>query len=496
MPLSALSEEQRGSLKWALESLRNTAKDDLIFRDYYEGRHELMIERDRRKNLFGHLFNQLHMNLCSPVVDSLVDRLQISGFSEDGKEGVVQDAVDLWKRNRMARRAGQIHLEAVSVGNSYVLVWPNKFQEVTFYPQKAHECVVKYDPDEPGKITQAAKWFERGDKYRVNLYFEDRIEKYEAEKKTKTTADEKNRQSQLTQKPEDFQPVRDEGDPGWPIPNEYEQVPVFHFANNADLGELGISELQDAIDVQRMINWFAFQTLIGVEFHALPQRVVTGVEIDVDPVTGQPKEESLLSGYEKIWQLGEEASASILPAGDVNALSELVNKGATWMALVTQTPVHYFQMTANLVSGEAQKTAEQKLDSKVLDRQIAFGDTWAKAMALAMQMERGTRALDGLELDTNWKDTKPRNEVEFWTNAQIKTMVGVSNRQVLREAGYTDEQIDKFAEEKQEDMTPEEKALQEAEGGIPEGDEFAESIRFAANRTSGRANGRTSGTTQ
>jgi hypothetical protein len=485
----SLNDNQRESLKWALENLKETANDNLIFRDYYDGRHELMIERDRRKNLFGHLFNHLHMNLCSPVVDSLVDRLQISGFSEDGKEGVVQDAFDLWKRNRMPRRSGQIHLEAVSVGNSYVIVWPNKNQEATFYPQKAHEVAVEYDSDEPGKITKAAKWFERKDKYRLNLYFENRIEKYEADKKTKTSADEKNRKSQLTQKPEDFAPIQDEGDPGWPIANEYGVVPVFHFSNNADLGEMGISELQDAIDVQRMVNWFAFQTLIGVEFHALPQRVVTGVEIDVDPITGKPKEEGLLSGYEKIWQLGEEASANVLPAGDITALSGLVNQGATWMALVTQTPVHYFQMTANLVSGEAQKTAEQKLDSKVLDRQIAFGDTWAKAMALAMQMERGTRVLDGLELDTNWKDTKPRNEVEFWTNAQSKTLVGVSNRQVLREAGYTDEQIDKFAEEKEEDMTPEEKALQQAEGAIPEGDEFSESLRLASEKNQGRQNG-------
>jgi hypothetical protein len=490
-----LNEKQRESLKWALDGLKDTASKDLIYRDYYNGVHELMIESERQKKIFGYLFAHFHMNLCLPVVDSLVDRLQISGFSEDGKEGVVQDAFDIWKRNRMARRAGQVHLEAVSVGNAYVLVWPNKNQEATFYPQKAHEMIVEYDPDEPGKITKAAKFFERKDKYRVNLYFEDRIEKYETDKKTKATIDEKQRKNQLTQKPEDFVRISDEDDPGWPIPNEYGRVPVFHFANNSDLGEMGISELRDAVDVQRAVNWLVFQTLAGVEFHAMPQRYVTGIEIDVDPITGKPKEEGLLSGYEKIWHMSEEASAGVLPSGDVTSLADLVDRGATWMALVTQTPVHYFQMTTNMVSGESQKTAEQKLDSKMLDRQIAFGDAWADAMALAMQMERGTRALDGLQLDTNWKDTKPRNEVEFWTNAQVKTMIGVSNRQVLREAGYTDEQIDKFEEEKQSEMTPEDAALVQAEGGIPEGEEFAESARIMSERMQARRNGGQGGAT-
>jgi hypothetical protein len=484
-----LPDEQLKQLGWALDSLKARAGKYVLYRDYYQGTHELMIDADRRKTLFGRMFAELHMNLCSPVVDSLVDRLQISGFSDsstqpDGKKNAeVQDAFDLWKRNRMPRRAGQLHLEAVSGGDAYLIVWPNRKGEATFYPQKGHEVAVDYDPDEQGKVTRAAKWFERDGKYRLNLYYEDRIEKYAADKKHKGTADEKNKASDYSVKPDQFEKWRDEGE-AWPIPNEYGVVPVFHFANNADLGEYGVSELADAIDVQRMVNWFAFQTLIGVEFHAMLQRYATGIEIEVDPVTGQAKDDNFLSGYEKVWMLPEGATVGVLPSGDVNALSELVNKGATWMALTTQTPVHYFQMTANLVSGEAQKTAEQKLDSKVLDRQISFGDSWAKAMALALRIERGMRA-DGLVLDCNFKDTKPRNELEFWTNAQTKTMLGVSNRQVLREAGYTDDQIDAFQEEKQAEMSPDDVALQQAEGGIPAGDEFSQSASIMAQRLQG-----------
>jgi hypothetical protein len=478
-------------LKWSIDAFKDRADKYDLFRDYYSGVQAIMIDSDRRKNIFGKLFGKLHMNLCSPVVDSLVDRLQVASFSAEGGDEM-QDAADLWKRNRMSRRAGQLHLEACGAGDAYVIVWPNRNGEATFYPQKGHEAVVEYDSDEQGKIIRAAKYFEKDGKRRLTLYYPDRIEKYAAEKQSRGKDTDKDKAGLTTgswwPNPKDFEPIKDENE-AWPLVNDYGVIPVFHFANNADLGEYGQSELIDAIDIQNMLNWFVFQTLIGVEYAALPQRYATGIELEVDPITGATKDDQLLSGYEKIWQLPEGTEAGTLPPGDISALASLVDNCATWMALATQTPVHYFQMTTNMVSGESQKTAEQKLDAKVNDRTIAFGDTWAKAMALALRIEKGG-SVDGLELDCNWKDTKPRNEVEFWTNAQVKTMLGVSNRQVLREAGYTDEQIDQFEEEKQAEMPAEDAALQTAEGGIPQGDEFAQSLQIAASKRNGSsANG-------
>jgi hypothetical protein len=64
-------------------------------------------------------------------------------------------------------------------------------------------------------------------------------------------------------------------------------------------------------------------------------------------------------------------------------------------------------------------------------------------MALAVAIESNV-PYESVELDVNWKDTKPRNEKESWEIAQIKSALGVSREQILREQGYTDEQIEQF----------------------------------------------------
>jgi hypothetical protein len=228
-------------------------------------------------------------------------------------------------------------------------------------------------------------------------------------------------------------------------------VPVFHFPNNADIGQWGVSELWDALAVQDMLNYLAFNMLVGVEFQSFRQRYAVGIEVPRSEETGQPVN-PFKAGPEQVW-IAEGADGSTpsfgeFSAADLNMLDNVKRSAALDMAQVTQTPPHYFFSTSNLVSGESQKTAEQKLDAKVTDRQIAFGDVWAQVMALAVAIESNV-PFQSVELDVNWKDTKPRNEKESWEIAQIKSALGVSREQILREQGYTDEQIEEFQAEAQ-----------------------------------------------
>ena len=98
-------------------------------------------------------------------------------------------------------------------------------------------------------------------------------------------------------------------------------------------------------------------------------------------------------------------------------------------------------------SGEAMKTAEQPLLSKVKDRQIAWGNVWEDVMTLALRMQG--HEVSGLTC--NWLDTTPRNEEALLESLLLKEQIGVSKKQLLREAGYSDEQIERFAKEREED---------------------------------------------
>jgi hypothetical protein len=63
---------------------------------------------------------------------------------------------------------------------------------------------------------------------------------------------------------------------GHVVPNPYGVVPVFHFANNADLGMTGRSELEAAMPVQDGLNKSVLDMLVAMEFSAYRQRWAAG----------------------------------------------------------------------------------------------------------------------------------------------------------------------------------------------------------------------------
>jgi hypothetical protein len=436
-----LSDDKALEVRGIIESLEHKGSEAIGYRGYYDGLQARMISNRRLRTIFGNLFKRFRLNLCKPVVDSLADRLQVQSFSSGGGEH--ERALELWKLNRMGFKAGQLHRESISSGDGFVIVWPDEMGVPLIHPQMTGTCTIDYEPDTMGRVRRAAKlWEDEEKRARLNLYYPDRIEKY---------ATKKDRSGIITvANTADFEPYQVDGEE-WPLPNPYNVVPVFHFPNNADIGQWGVSELWDALAVQDMLNYLAFNMLVGVEFQSFRQRYAVGIEVPRSEETGQPVN-PFKAGPEQVW-IAEGADGSTpsfgeFSAADLNMLDNVKRSAALDMAQVTQTPPHYFFSTSNLVSGESQKTAEQKLDAKVTDRQIAFGDVWAQVMALAVAIESNV-PFQSVELDVNWKDTKPRNEKESWEIAQIKSALGVSREQILREQGYTDEQIEEFQAEAQ-----------------------------------------------
>lgn len=429
------TEDQIKDMRWAVRELRERQDFYRLYGEYYEGAHRLMIDEPRLRTIFGRLFRNFRLNLCSAVVDALADRLRVQSFSSEERVAM-QDAQDIWKANRMRRQAGEVHQTAISHGDAFVLVWPDGVGNPIFYPQQSHEVCVKYDAEQPGKIVKAAKLWQTEEKsWRLNLYYPERIEKYATQP----------RSAGATVEAQSFDYHEAEGET-WPLENRFGEVPVFHFANNAGLGKPGVSELKDAVPVQDWLNYSVFSLLTGQEFQAFPQRYAIGVEVPKD-ADGKPVN-PFKAGPERVWVAtgsdGETPSMGQFPAANLDQLLNVKREIGISMAQVTGTPPHYFMLPSGLVSGESQKTAEQKLDSKVSGRQAAFGDTWAAAMTLAVRMRR-LGSMDGLEMDTNWADTKPRNERETWEIAGMKAERGVPDDQLLREQGYSDEQVSQFA---------------------------------------------------
>ncbi len=377
---------------------------------YYAGNHDLAFATEKFRNTFGTLFREFALNLCPAICDAVRDKLRVTGFSVDhiGKPNrpdtdVGREARRIWHTNRMRSRAAGVHTEALKNGDAYAIIWPNSRGRATIYPNRAATCTVIYDDEQPGKIVRAAKYWRMSDKrIRLNLFYADRIEKYISI----------NTSDGLLPDASGFQPFgggdtgTSSGIPGYfpastrpvlaaslvpasdsVIPNPYGVVPVFHFANNADLGLPGRSEIEPAIPIQDGLNKSMLDMLVAMEFSAFRQRWAAGIEIDYDQ-DGKPIT-PFRAGVDHVW-MSQNADTKFgdFETANLEQFLKVKDSFRIDMALVTGTPLHYF--TPNLQgshSFESLKKSETRFLAKVRNRHESFGQVWSDVMEFALAIE-------------------------------------------------------------------------------------------------------------
>jgi len=415
-------------IKWALSEFAVLANRYKVARDYYNGDHRLAFASEKFRTAFGALFNAFADNLMPTVVETLRDRLKIQSFDVEAG-GALDAAVEIWRRNRMAKRASEVHLDSLIEGDSYLVVWPDAEGFPVLYPNRASRIVIQYDSEQPGYIIKAAKAWITPDKLgRITLYYRDRIEKYITRNKV---------QGGLPTNARQFIEHQDDDDPGWPLDNPYDKVPVFHFGNRTSVGELGKTELKEAMPLQDALNKSIADMLVGSEFFALPQRYATGLEDDLTAEEAA-KRYKLQSGG--VWgTTSTEAKFGEFSAGDLNQFITVINDFRREIARVSRTPLHYFTLEGNMPSGESMKTADGPLAAKVEDRQTAWGMVWGDVMRFALEIA----GKSDLSPEVVWADTTPRNETEQIANAVTKVNnLSLPVKIALKEIGYSDKQIE------------------------------------------------------
>lgn len=423
-------------LKWALSEFRVLANGYKVARDYYNGEHRLAFATEKFRTTFGSLFSAFADNLMPTIVETPRDRLKLDSFtiSDDKTQ---KQIVEIWRRNRMKKRAGEVHLDSLIEGDSYVVVWPDEEGIPILYPNRASRIVIQYDDEQPGYITKAAKaWITNDKQARVTLYYPGRIEKYITRGKV---------QGGLPDRQTAFIPL--ESDTEAPeMENPYDKVPVFHFGNRTSIGQLGRSELGDSIPLQDALNKTIADMLVGSEFYGLPQRYAVGLEEDLDAEAASKKYPLMAGG---VWGTTmKDAKFGEFQTGDLNQFVTVINDFRREIARVSRTPLHYFTMEGNMPSGESMKTADGPLLAKVEDRQTSWGMVWADVMRFALQVT----GINDAEPEPVWIDTTPRSETEQIQNAAMKVdKLGIDRATALKEIGYSDEEIEAIQKAKKEE---------------------------------------------
>lgn len=458
MPSPVRPTEEESALKWALDEYGSPRQLQYhTFWDYYDSIHPVAFATEKFKAAFFSTFKNYAENLCAPVVDALNDRLKIVSFSTNKAEiqkgtspptipgtpprekVTVEDepgkaAWDIWERNDLELTSTEVHLESLLMGDGYVLVWPNDEMEATFWPQLAHECRVRYDPNNRKKILYGSKiWLDKiTGHWRLNLYFPDRIAKYQSKQNNLRTMS--------------FQPLAyrkvDQ------VPNPYGRVPLFHFPNKRQ-NRMGLSELsRSVVALQDGLNKSVIDMLVSMEFAAFKQRYVIGMEVEINEDTGEPVDANVKNyGVDRLMTIPDpEAKVGQFDSTDLQQFLKVQDKFWLSAARVTGTPLHYFYLTqGDFPSGEAIKSAEGRFIKKIGDRQVGYGNQWEDALLFAMQIDLVADA--DLEVHANWEPATPRSDAELADTAVKKKAIGVPRSQLLREQGYDEDQIDRFLQE-------------------------------------------------
>lgn len=421
-------------IQWIQEQEDERRRDYDRFVDYYRGRQRVKLTDRIRRILPSDL--EFTDNFCEVVVDALAERLKVSGFHAKD-EAIGEFAAESWRVNRMDHTQNVVHTEAAMKGDSFVLVdWDGENARPRYTYQPPELVCVRYDPV-TGRITMASKkWMWEPDLgqepiARLNLYYPDRVEKYRARNGN-------------------WERYSDPGDAVWPVLWLDRQsrplgVPIIHFRNRPASDQYGHSELTGVIPLQDLLNKTLVDLTQVADVMAFRQRWILNVKAPPDGWGIQPGAVWVFSADD------EKAAVGEFGASDPAPLLAHIEMLVQHIAGRSRTPQHLFHTTGMVPSGEALKTAESGIVQKAKLRQVGLGNSWEDCVRMAWRVQNTFGEAVGGDpdngIETLWEDPETRNEKSHLEGLALKSQLGVPHRQLWREMGYSQEEIDQMEQD-------------------------------------------------
>ena len=377
----------------------------------------------------------LVVNIPRIILDAIENRLDVDGFRLETAARSEQ-AWAIWQDNDLDVWSQQCHLDAMLYGRSFVMVWPDPDDPTrpVISVESAAQMAVDYDPT-TRRIIRAAKQWKDGDEQYRTVYSPTRIERYVSD----TAASEAEWR------------LRSD-----PIVNVYGAVPVFPFVNRPRLNRpMGESEILDVIPVADAVNKLATDMMVAAEFHAMPRRWATGIEVGKGPEGRERTRKELREFWsraaaDRVWtsddhksQFGQFTEASL-----TNFIEALRHFAITASAL-SGVPERYLGVTSDQPpSADAIRAQEASLVEKVKRKQRMFGGSWEQVMRLALQIaDGGTAPEKRLQIETLWRNPATPAIAQMADAAQKLVAAEVIDPEQAREdIGYSPLQSQRIAE--------------------------------------------------
>lgn len=394
---------------------------------YYNGDHKLAFTTSQFRETFGYLFSAFADNWCDLVVDAAAERLRVEGF-RFGDSTADSAAWEIWQRNGLDAESDMAHTDAIKLGCVYALVGPGDGGKATIQIEPADKAIVAVDPA-AGKQRLAGlrNWTDEWGIEHAEVYTPDSVTWW-------------SRKSEHT-------PWAEEIGAGT---NPLGVVPLIPLPNMPTLSNrLGRSDIIRVISLQNAVNKLCGDMIVASEFAAYPQRWATGIELPLNPATGEKMAPDYLGGANRVWGVEKEnAKFGNFQVSDLTTYVRAIEMFIQHVAAQTRTPPHYLLgAMGSFPSGESLKATETGLVAKVRRKMLSFGEGWEEAMRLAFAVEGDAAKSELIEAEVIWANPESRIVGETVDAAVKLASIGVPRPALWEFTGASPQQIERWMKE-------------------------------------------------
>lgn len=451
----------------ALSELEAAQKGYQEAEDQYEGKPKEFFGSAKLKKALERTGTHWNLPYAGIIVDAVRDRMELRAVSS-AEPSVAEWLDESWTANVMDQESDDVTQWGLVYGECYALVWPEDEEDerdVGVYYNSPRIMRLFYDEETGRRKDFAAKVWKRHDgRVRVNLYYQDRLEKFLSKKPKPGGSKDFERYVDLVREAED-----DEGnliaEEVWPIPHDLGEVPVFHFRTRRPNGK---PEHHRAYSPQAMVNKLVIGLMASNDFQGFPQRWALAGEADADdstefedddlafleegeePTTRQGEDAKLRSGPGELWWLQGVKDVGQFDPADVDAFLSPLRMLLESMGSLTSTPTDFFlSAEGSAPSGESRRVAHAPLTKKVNDRKQNFGATWEEVWSFAAMIGLGLKERPGVSV--TWAPSESYDDGDSWEVAGKKQSAGVPRKRTLVEQGYSQDEVDEWYPEDEAD---------------------------------------------
>lgn len=356
-------------LKDLLQSLDAGSARRSTLESYYRGAQPLAYLSPEARTAIGPRFGRMATNVPRLAVNSLAERLRVTGF-----EGV--DVWGDWLANDLDQLAPIAHREALTLGESYVLVWADKLGTPLVTVESPAQVAVVRDPATREPYAAVKRW-ETRTTTEATLFEPDTITRLSSPNLGATTTG--------------FRVVER-------FANPFGVIPVVPLRNSDRLLGEPSSEIDDLIPLVDGLNKLLADLMVSSEYTGRPRRWATGIELVEEEVVGPdgvPTGEVVAvnpfpEGNRMMVSENESSRFGQLDATDLAGYEAAVRVLQAQLSAVSGLPPHYLGSHGDQpASADALRASEASLVARAEARQAVFGRAWERVAALMAAVRTG-----------------------------------------------------------------------------------------------------------